>query len=130
MRIASISKTITMAVLAKLWQEGKVDLEKDVYEYVPDFPRKTVEGREVRMTVRQLCCHMAGIRHYSRKGEGDEDEFSLKEYFLKESFATTEESLKLFSDDELLSAPGSKFHYTTHGFTLLAKIIENVTGDK
>ena len=58
MRIASISKTITMAVLAKLWQEGKVDLEKDVYEYVPDFPRKTVEGREVRMTVRQLCCHM------------------------------------------------------------------------
>ena len=36
MRIASISKTITMAVLAKLWQEGKVDLDKDISEYVPE----------------------------------------------------------------------------------------------
>jgi len=44
MRIASISKTITMAVLAKLWQEGKVDLDKDISEYVPEFPRKTVDG--------------------------------------------------------------------------------------
>ena len=128
MRIASISKTITMAVLAKLWQEGKVDLDKDISEYVPEFPRKTVDGKEVSITVRQLCCHMGGIRHYTKKGEQDEDEFSLKEYFLKETFATTDESLKLFQDDELLSAPGTEFHYTTHGFTLLAKIIENVTG--
>ena len=68
MRIASISKTITMAVLAKLWQDGKVDLDKDITEYVPEFPRKTVDGREVSITVRQLCCHMAGIRHYTRQG--------------------------------------------------------------
>ena len=39
MRIASISKSITMAVVARLWQENKLDLDKSVSEYVPEFPR-------------------------------------------------------------------------------------------
>ena len=129
MRIASISKTITMAVLARLWQEGRLDLDKSIQEYVPDFPRKVVEGQEVEITVRQLCCHMSGVRHYTKKGEKDEDEFSLKEYFLKETFKSLDESIALFKDDELLCAPGSEYHYTTHGFTLLAKVIENVVGE-
>ena len=29
----------------------------------------------------------------------------------------------------MLSAPGQEFHYTTHGFTLLARVIEEVTGE-
>ena len=129
MRIASISKTITMAVLARLWQEGRLDLDKSIQEYVPDFPRKVVDGQEVEITVRQLCCHMSGVRHYTKKGEKDEDEFSLKEYFLKETFKSLDESIALFKDDELLCAPGAEYHYTTHGFTLLAKVIENVVGE-
>jgi len=56
------------------------------------------------------------------------EEFDMKEYFLKDTFSTTDESVKLFSEDDLLCAPGEKFNYTTHGFTLLAKVIENVTG--
>ena len=128
MRIASISKSITMAVLAKLWGEGKIDLDKNVSDYVPDFPKKVVDGIEVNITVRQLCCHMSGIRHYTRKGEKDEDEFSLKEYYIKDTFKTTDDSIALFKEDELLSVPGTEFNYTTHGFTLLAKVIENVVG--
>ena len=129
MRIASISKSITMAVLAKLWEEGKIDIDKNVTEYVPDFPKKVLDGKEVNITVRQLCCHMSGIRHYNRKGEKDEDEFCLKEYYIKDTFKTTDDSVALFKDDELLSAPGTEFNYTTHGFTLLAKVIENVVGE-
>jgi len=128
MRIASISKPITMAVLAKLWEEGKVDLDSPLSKYVPDWPKKMVDGKEVEITVRQLCCHMSGVRHYARKNDDEVAEFDMKEYFLKENFATTDESIKLFENDDLLSAPGKAFNYTTHGFTLLAKVIENVTG--
>jgi len=129
MRIASISKPLTMAVLAKLWEEGKVDMDSPVTKYVPDWPNKVVDGKEVEITLRQLCCHMSGVRHYMKKKDKDEtEEFDMKEYFLKETFATTDESIELFKDDELLSAPGDKFNYSTHGFTLLAKVIENVTG--
>ena len=127
MRIASISKTLTMTVLAKLWEEGKVDLEADVRDYVPEWPEKVVGGESVRMTVRQLCSHMAGVRHYTARG--DEQEFDRQEYYLKDKFATTDASLALFKDDELISAPGREFHYSTHGYTLLAKVIENVAGN-
>jgi len=130
MRVASISKPLTMAVLAKLWEEGKVDLDANVRKYVPDWPVKTIDGKEVELTVRQLCCHLSGVRHYARKeDEGKvKDEFQKEEYYIKEHFSTTDESVALFKDDALLSAPGQEFHYTTHGFTLLARVIEEVTG--
>lgn len=46
-RIASISKSITMAVVAKLWENGDLDLDKPVNEYLPEFPQKTWEGKKV-----------------------------------------------------------------------------------
>ena len=49
MRIASISKPITMAVAAKLWEQGKLDLDKPIQHYVPDWPIKVVEGEEVNL---------------------------------------------------------------------------------
>jgi CubicO group peptidase (beta-lactamase class C family) len=51
MRIASISKSMTMAVVARLWEEGKLDLDKPVQHYVPSFPKKTFNQQEVL----QLC---------------------------------------------------------------------------
>jgi serine beta-lactamase-like protein LACTB len=54
MRIASISKSMTMAVVAKLWQDGKLDLDKPVQFYVPSFPKKTFNKEEVSTTVNVL----------------------------------------------------------------------------
>ncbi|GBO02176.1 Serine beta-lactamase-like protein LACTB, mitochondrial, partial [Araneus ventricosus] len=45
MRIASISKSITMAAVAKLWEQGKLDVDKPVQEYVPSFPQKFYGGK-------------------------------------------------------------------------------------
>lgn len=50
MRIASISKSMTMAVVAKLWEDGKLDLDKPVQYYVPSFPQKTFNKEEVSTT--------------------------------------------------------------------------------
>jgi serine beta-lactamase-like protein LACTB len=47
MRIASISKSMTMAVVAKLLEDGKLDLDKPVQYYVPSFPQKTFNKEEV-----------------------------------------------------------------------------------
>lgn len=126
MRVASISKPLTMAVLAKLWEEGRVDMEESVHKYVPDWPRKIVDGVEVDITVRQLASHLGGVRHYQRKGETD-PKTEDREFLLQQKFASTSQSVDLFREDELLSTPGTEFHYSTHGFTLLARIIESVT---
>jgi len=47
LRIASISKSMTAAMLGKLWEEGKIDLDKPIQTYIPDFPKKKVEGKNV-----------------------------------------------------------------------------------
>ena len=53
MRIASISKAISMTIVAKLWEQGLLDLDKPVQEYVPDFPLKTFEGQPVSLILLQ-----------------------------------------------------------------------------
>uniref|UniRef100_A0A8C3N9J3 Beta-lactamase-related domain-containing protein n=1 Tax=Geospiza parvula TaxID=87175 RepID=A0A8C3N9J3_GEOPR len=66
MRVASISKCLTMMAVAKLWEEGKLDLDAPVQKYVPEFPEKVYEGEKVTITTRQLVSHLSGIRHYEK----------------------------------------------------------------
>ena len=47
MRIASISKSLTMAAVAKAMEKGELDLDKPVQFYVPQFPEKIVSGEKV-----------------------------------------------------------------------------------
>ncbi|XP_069812447.1 serine beta-lactamase-like protein LACTB, mitochondrial [Dendropsophus ebraccatus] len=66
MRVASISKSFTMAAVAKLWEEGRLDLDAPVQKYVPEFPEKEFEGEKVTITSRLLVSHLSGIRHYEK----------------------------------------------------------------
>uniref|UniRef100_G1QFE1 Beta-lactamase-related domain-containing protein n=1 Tax=Myotis lucifugus TaxID=59463 RepID=G1QFE1_MYOLU len=66
MRIASISKSLTMVAIAKLWETGKLDLDIPVQHYVPEFPEKEYEGEKVSVTTRLLISHLSGIRHYEK----------------------------------------------------------------
>ncbi|CAI8031441.1 Serine beta-lactamase-like protein LACTB, mitochondrial [Geodia barretti] len=130
MRIASISKCLTAVAVMQLWEDGLLDLDAPVQSYVPLFPYKTFDGKEVKITCRKLLCHTAGVRHYKKASdiESNKEEFHNDEYFIKEHYASVSESLKLFSNDDLLYAPGTKFYYTTHGWTLLSAVIEGVSG--
>jgi hypothetical protein len=42
------------------------------------------------------------------------EEFDLKEYFIKDTFSTTDGSVKLFKDDDLLSTPGGNLTIQQH----------------
>ena len=54
MRIASISKPITMAVVAKLWEAQKLDLDKPVTEYVKNWPEKDFKGEKVAIEITEV----------------------------------------------------------------------------
>ncbi|XP_034542188.1 serine beta-lactamase-like protein LACTB, mitochondrial isoform X2 [Notolabrus celidotus] len=66
MRIASISKPLTSAAAARLREEGKLDLDVPVQQYVPEFPQKQFDGQDVTITPRMLLSHLSGIRHYEK----------------------------------------------------------------
>ena len=111
-RLASISKSITAIGVMRLVERGKLNLDADVRTYVPEYPAKPWP-----ITARQLLSHTGGFRHYldSKEDDGFEP-------------LTTEQSLRRMATDPLLSEPGTKYSYSTHAFTLLARTIERADG--
>jgi CubicO group peptidase (beta-lactamase class C family) len=118
-RLGSISKPLTAVAILQLYERGKLDLDAPVQKYCPAFPQK-----DSPITSRQVLGHLAGIRHYNKDGKGDVPEDSARH------FATMEESLQLFASDPLLSKPGTEFHYSTYGYTLLGCVLEGAAGQK
>jgi serine beta-lactamase-like protein LACTB len=118
-RLGSISKPITAVAVLQLSQQGKLDLDAPVQKYCSSFPQK-----ETAVTTRQLLAHLGGIRHYSPDGKGDVPEDSAPH------FATMEASLQLFAADPLVAKPGTKFNYSTYGYTLIGCVLEGAASQK
>ena len=47
-RIASISKSFTSVLVGRMLDQGRIDLDSDIRDYLPDFSPKTKEGTTVR----------------------------------------------------------------------------------
>ncbi|WP_426435366.1 serine hydrolase domain-containing protein [Bradyrhizobium genosp. P] len=112
-RVASHSKTFTAAGIMLLRERDQIRLDDRLGAYVADL---TPEVSNV--TISQLLSHAAGL---TRDGP-DGGQFSDRRPFLSEAE---------FRAD--LSAPqpvaaGVTFKYSNHGFALLGKVIEKVTG--
>jgi CubicO group peptidase (beta-lactamase class C family) len=107
-RIGSLSKLLTAATAARLYERGALDLDAPVQKYLASFPVK-----DSPITARQLLGHLAGIRHYGPN-----------EYFNTTHYASVAEALKIFQDSPLVQAPGTKYTYSSYGFNLLGAVIE------
>jgi serine beta-lactamase-like protein LACTB len=118
-RLGSISKPITATAILQLSERGKLVLDAEVQKYCPAFPKK-----EWPITTRELLGHLGGIRHYNPDGKGDIPDDSAKH------FASMEESLQIFAGDALVAKPGTKFHYSTYGYTILGCVLEGAASEK
>jgi CubicO group peptidase (beta-lactamase class C family) len=118
-RLGSISKPIAATAVAQLVQRGKLDLDAPVQKYCPAFPKK-----EDPITTRELLGHLGGIRHYNKDSKGDVPDDSARH------FATTEEALTIFENDPLVAKPGTKFNYSTYGYTLVGCALEGAAAQK
>ena len=113
-RFGSISKTITAVAALELYDRGKLDLDLPIQKYVPSYPKKAFP-----ITLRELMGHLAGIRHY--KG----DEMMSTRYF-----PNVGDGIRFFAADPLEHEPGSKYLYSTHGFTLVGAAVEKAAGQR
>lgn len=117
-RLASISKPITATAAMLLWEQGKLDLDAPVQHYCPAFPKK-----DNPITTRQLLGHLGGIRHYKSDSQ-DDPEIGNTRHFPN----PIQGGIDFFKNDPLVSKPGSEFHYSTQGFTLVGCAIEGASG--
>jgi serine beta-lactamase-like protein LACTB len=114
-QIGSISKTLTGDAVALLVAEHKLDLDAPIQRYVPSFPEKRWP-----ITARELAGHQSGIRHYHRDGHA--------ENYTTTHYPTVLSSLVMFAGDSLEFEPGTRFGYSTYGYTLLSAAIESASG--
>jgi len=119
-RWASISKTVTAVAALQLVEEGVLDLDKDIREYVPEFPDK---GEVI--TARQILCHTGGITHYSSNIVR-----TVRSYDLDHPYEDVVLALDNFKETPLIGKPGEKYSYSTHAFILLSAIVQKASGAK
>ena len=112
-RLASVSKPITALGVLRLVEKGTLSLDAPLKTYLPELPEPLKP-----LTCRQLLTHTSGLRHYENKAASD---------FATGQQRSCREALKIFSSDPLLAAPGQKYHYSTHAFTLLGAVVEAIT---
>lgn len=113
-RIGSVSKPFTAAGLALLYEDGKVDLDAPIQNYVPSFPQK-----EHKITLRLLAGHLGGIRHY--RGF---------EFMNNIHYPSVTEGLSIFAHDDLINVPGSKYSYSSYGWNLISAAMETISEEE
>jgi CubicO group peptidase (beta-lactamase class C family) len=112
--IGSVTKQFTAAAILKLRDEGKLDLDADITEYLPDYP---TQGR--RIPIRRLLDHTSGIQGITEMPVFQE---------IQPQDLPRDSLITLFGKAPFLFEPGDALIYNNSAYILLGHIIEEVTG--
>ncbi|ABF40002.1 beta-lactamase [Candidatus Koribacter versatilis Ellin345] len=118
-RLASVSKPISAVAAMTLVEQHRLDLDAPIQKYCPAFPEK-----QKPITTRELLSHTSGVRHYR------DDEMSSAWTENTKHYDRPSEAFEMFASDPLKFDPGTKFGYSTYGYTVLGCVIEGASGEK
>jgi CubicO group peptidase (beta-lactamase class C family) len=111
-RLASMTKLIVSVAALVLVDEGKLGLDDEVTKYLPDFRPKVVDGREPKISVRQLLTHTAGLNYgFQEKPDGAYHRLKVSDG-LDDIGITLEENLRRIAAAPLLYEPGTSWNYS------------------
>ncbi|MBL8268161.1 serine hydrolase domain-containing protein [Steroidobacter sp.] len=114
--VASMSKHFTAFAVLLLASEGKVDLDADIRKYLPYVP-----GFGVRITARHLIYHTSGIRDQeSLFNFSGLDDASAQRQKVVLNWVQRQRALNF--------SPGTDHAYNNTGYTLLAELVQAVSG--
>ncbi len=111
-RIASIAKNFTAVAIMQLVEKNKIKLDSPIEKFLPNLPQD-----KKHITVKQLLAHTAGISQY----QGNKEIENTIHY------ETLQDAMEVFITRPLLFKPGSKYFYTSYGYVILGRIIEEVS---
>lgn len=102
---ASMSKLPFAYAALKLVEQGKLDLDRPLVEYL-DKPYLPEEPRHRRITARMVLSHQTGLPNWRKGGWAAGGPLTL------------------------LHDPGTKFTYSGEGFLYLQRVVEHITGER
>lgn len=122
-RVGSCSKMFTGIALMQLVEQGRVDIDKDVAEYVPGFfphnpfAQAPCQSRGV-VTLRKLMSHTAGMVREATVG-----------HYLDDSDVSVEEMVEELKASTLKEDPdGRVFQYSNAGVAVVGYVVQRVAG--
>ena len=114
-RIASVTKTMTAAVILQLAQEGKLQLDDPVSKYIPEVPNGD------NITIAQLLEMRSGLYSFT-----DAPEISASLDDDPTRVWTPQELLDIAFAQPPMFPPGSEYYYSNTNYVLLGLIIEQL----
>lgn len=106
--VMSMTKQFTAAAILRLRMEGRLTTSDTLGDHLPGVP---ADKRDI--TVRQLLTHTSGLPG----SLGGDDEPLSRADFLARAFAA-----------DLLAAPGEEYRYSNVGYSVLAAVVEEASG--
>lgn len=98
---ASLSKPVFAYAVLQLVEEGLLNLDKPLYEYLP-YPDVANDERYKQITARMVLSHRSGFPNWRRNRSSNQLTISFD--------------------------PGTRFSYSGEGFVYLQKVVEKLTG--
>jgi CubicO group peptidase (beta-lactamase class C family) len=122
--VASINKTITAILALRLIERGKIHLDGTVRDYLADYPGDT----GAIITIRQLLTHTSGLQGDIMDFPTSGHDFPPVITQLNGDFFTLQEMIPMIARRPLLFPPGTRYSYSSDGYTLLGAIVARVYG--
>lgn len=112
-KIASITKTFTAVIILQLYQQGKIDLNAYFGQYYPNYKGEAKD----KVTIKHLLTYSSGISNTV-------ENLGMRPY---QTPLTLDEFIDKYCSGNVEFTPGEKSNYSNTEYTILHKIIENVS---
>lgn len=108
--MASLTKVVATTTAAMLMEEdGKLDIERTVVSYLPEFN----DPEKAPITVRMLLTHTSGMKQFQ---------------FLYREIKGREAYLQRINAKPLIHKPGEMFDYTDWNMIVMQQVVERIAG--
>lgn len=112
-RVASVSKLFTSIAVMQLAEQGEVDIDNPVSQYLSDSELGSKIGNSI--TLRQLMSHRSGIVREPPKGN-----------YFDPSESTIEETVASLRETPIIYEPGKRTKYSNAGMAIAGLVVQKL----
>lgn len=120
-RIASLTKSFTCFAILILQEQGKLNVHDPISNYIPC----SLDTKEHPITIHHLMTHTSGITEITTTMEDGDRPLETRNI----PFSTWGDFFDHINGaNEFLCKPGIRQYYSNEGYSMLGRIVENVSG--
>ncbi len=121
--LQSVSKTYMAVAILKLYEQGKIELDSTIDNYL-NIPLIRTIRRADKVTVRMLLNHTSGLPEYNT-----EPRLVSKIIQNPKTVLSVEEMMHYIEDLSMDFDPGTQYDYCNTNYELLSLIVDQITGN-